>query len=83
MSVLCEMFLTNIYFQTIPQAMAYLRNIHAICPPEVFEFIMCLFKYNDNSRNKVRYQKDNSLKRVNKNMIRTAKESNKYFLIKP
>ena len=38
--------------------MANLRNIHAICPPEVFEFIMGLFKYNDNSRNKVCRQYD-------------------------
>ncbi|XP_076092140.1 transcription initiation factor TFIID subunit 2-like isoform X2 [Mytilus galloprovincialis] len=38
--------------KTIPRAMAHLRNLHAICPPEVFEFIMGLFKYNDNSRNK-------------------------------
>lgn len=35
--------------------MALLRNIHTICPPEVFKFIMELFKYNDNSRNKVTY----------------------------
>ncbi|XP_078318589.1 transcription initiation factor TFIID subunit 2-like isoform X3 [Crassostrea virginica] len=38
--------------KTIPNAMALLRNIHTICPPEVFKFIMELFKYNDNSRNK-------------------------------
>ncbi|XP_062579980.1 transcription initiation factor TFIID subunit 2-like [Saccostrea cucullata] len=38
--------------KTIPNAMAMLRNIHTICPPEVFKFIMELFKYNDNSRNK-------------------------------
>jgi transcription initiation factor TFIID subunit 2 len=50
-----HMLCTNFFcdFQTIPSAMANLRNIHAICPPEVFEFIMGLFKYNDNSRNKV------------------------------
>lgn len=39
--------------QTIPVTMAKLRTIHTICPPEVFRFILELFKYNDNSRNKV------------------------------
>jgi transcription initiation factor TFIID subunit 2 len=54
--MLCTNFFCD--FQTIPSAMANLRNIHAICPPEVFEFIMGLFKYNDNSRNKVCRQYD-------------------------
>ncbi|KAJ8315654.1 hypothetical protein KUTeg_007804 [Tegillarca granosa] len=38
--------------KTIPIAMAHLRNIHTMCPPDVFRFIMELFKYNDNSKNK-------------------------------
>lgn len=28
-----------------------LRTAHGICPPEVFRFLLDLFKYNDNSRN--------------------------------
>lgn len=35
--------------------MVLLRNIYIICLFEVFKFIMELFKYNDNSRNKVIY----------------------------
>jgi len=38
--------------QTIPVAMAGLRNAHGICPPEVLAFLMDLFKYNDNSKNR-------------------------------
>ncbi|CAB0042159.1 unnamed protein product [Trichogramma brassicae] len=38
--------------KTIPIAMAGLRNTHGICPPEVLSFLMDLFKYNDNSKNK-------------------------------
>ncbi|KAF0292861.1 Transcription initiation factor TFIID subunit 2 [Amphibalanus amphitrite] len=38
--------------KTIPIAMATLRNSHGICPPEVSKFLLDLFKYNDNSRNK-------------------------------
>ncbi|CAD6216069.1 GSCOCG00011268001-RA-CDS [Cotesia congregata] len=38
--------------KTIPVAMAGLRNIHGICPPEVLAFLMDLFKYNDNSKNR-------------------------------
>ena len=34
-------------------AMSKQRNIHGICPPEILKFILDLFKYNDNSRNKV------------------------------
>lgn len=43
----------QLYFlqKTIPVAMAGLRTAHGICPPEVFRFILDLFKYNDNSRN--------------------------------
>ena len=43
-----------IVFQAIPIAMANLRNMHNICPPEVIKFLLDLFKYNDNSKNKVR-----------------------------
>ncbi|BES95185.1 Transcription initiation factor TFIID [Nesidiocoris tenuis] len=38
--------------KTIPVAMAGLRNAHGICPPEVIKFLLDLFKYNDNSKNK-------------------------------
>ena len=34
-------------------AMSKQRNIHGICPPEILKFVLDLFKYNDNSRNKV------------------------------
>jgi transcription initiation factor TFIID subunit 2 len=27
------------------------RNSHGICPPEVLDFLLNLFKYNDNTRN--------------------------------
>ena len=40
-------------FQTIPVAMSQLRNVHAICPNEVLHFLLDLFKYNDNTKNKV------------------------------
>jgi hypothetical protein len=39
-------------FQTNPVAMAGLRNTHGICPPEVIRFLLDLFKYNDNSKNR-------------------------------
>jgi len=32
--------------------MAGLRNTHGICPPEVIRFLLDLFKYNDNSKNR-------------------------------
>lgn len=38
--------------KTIPLAMAGLRNNHGICPPEVVRFLLDLFKYNDNSKNR-------------------------------
>ncbi|XP_046544224.1 transcription initiation factor TFIID subunit 2-like [Haliotis rubra] len=38
--------------KTIPMAMANLRTVHCICPPEVMRFLLDLFKYNDNSKNK-------------------------------
>lgn len=37
--------------KAIPLAMAQLRTIHNICPPEVLKFLLDLFKYNDNSKN--------------------------------
>lgn len=38
--------------KTIPVAMAGLRTVHGICPPEVMKFLLDLFKYNENSKNK-------------------------------
>lgn len=38
--------------KTIPLAMAGLRNAHGICPPEVVRFLLDLFKYNDNTKNR-------------------------------
>ncbi|XP_046383438.1 transcription initiation factor TFIID subunit 2 [Ischnura elegans] len=38
--------------KTIPVAMAGLRNAHGICPPEVVRFLLDLFKYNDNRKNR-------------------------------
>lgn len=34
----------------LPVAMAKLRNVQGICPPEVLKFLLDLFKYNDNSK---------------------------------
>ena len=31
--------------------MAGLRTAHGICPPDVFRFLLDLFKYNDNIKN--------------------------------
>ena len=44
----------QLYFlQTaMPVAMAGLRTSHGICPQEVVRFLLDLFKYNDNSKNK-------------------------------
>ena len=42
-----------LFLQAIPVAMATLRNVHNICPPDVVRFLLDLFKYNDNSKNKV------------------------------
>jgi len=39
--------------QAIPLAMAKLRNSHGICPVDILKFLLDLFKYSDNSRNKV------------------------------
>ncbi|XP_076462232.1 transcription initiation factor TFIID subunit 2-like [Babylonia areolata] len=33
-------------------SMAYLRDVHQVCIPEVLRFLLDLFKYNDNSKNK-------------------------------
>jgi len=33
--------------------MATLRSVHGFCPQDVFTFILDLFKYNDNTKNKV------------------------------
>uniref|UniRef100_A0A1B6LDU4 Transcription initiation factor TFIID subunit 2 n=1 Tax=Graphocephala atropunctata TaxID=36148 RepID=A0A1B6LDU4_9HEMI len=45
--------LQHYYLQkTIPVAMAGLRNSHGICPQEVIQFLLDLFKYNDNSKNR-------------------------------
>ncbi|GFU31093.1 transcription initiation factor TFIID subunit 2 [Nephila pilipes] len=38
--------------KTIPVAMAGLRTVQCICPPDVLKFLLDLFKYNDNSKNK-------------------------------
>jgi len=44
--------LQNYFLQcAIPMAMAGLRSTHGICPNEVLEFLLNLFKYNDNSKN--------------------------------
>ena len=44
--------LQNYFLQcNIPLAMGRLRNAHGICPPEVLNFLLDLFKFNDNSRN--------------------------------
>ncbi len=47
-------FVTNTVFrlQTIPVAMAGLRNAHGLCPPEVLRFLLDLLKYNDNNKNR-------------------------------
>lgn len=37
--------------KTIPVAMAGLRTAHGICPPEIMQFLLSLFKYNDNIKN--------------------------------
>nr|CAG4640612.1 EOG090X00M6 [Eulimnadia texana] len=38
--------------KTIPLAMAGLRNAMGVCPPDVMKFLLDLFKYNDNSKNR-------------------------------
>ena len=40
-------------FQTIPVAMAQLRNALGVCPAEVLRFLLDLFKYNDNTKNRL------------------------------
>lgn len=39
--------------QTLPVAIASVRNVHSQCPREVLQFILDLIKYNDNRLNKV------------------------------
>lgn len=39
--------------QTMPVAMALLRDVQNLCPKEVLNFILDLIKYNDNRKNKV------------------------------
>lgn len=43
-----------IFPQTMPVAMALLRDVHNLCPKEVLTFILDLIKYNDNRKNKVK-----------------------------
>lgn len=38
--------------KSMPLSMASLRTAHGICPQEVLKFLLDLFKYNDNSKNK-------------------------------
>ncbi|KAH1000394.1 hypothetical protein HUJ04_000304 [Dendroctonus ponderosae] len=38
--------------KNIPLAMSGLRNAHGICPKDVMRFLLELFKYNDNSKNR-------------------------------
>lgn len=43
----------NYFLQkSMPLAMARLRTLHGICPNDVLHFLLDLFKYNDNSKNK-------------------------------
>ena len=43
----------NYFLQkSMPLAMARLRTLHGICPPDIFKFLLDLFKYNDNTKNK-------------------------------
>lgn len=39
--------------QTMPVAMALLRDVQNLCPKDVLNFILDLIKYNDNRKNKV------------------------------
>ena len=41
-------------FQTMPVAMALLRDVQNLCPKDVLNFILDLIKYNDNRKNKVK-----------------------------
>ena len=38
--------------QSMVSSMAYLRDVHQVCIPEILRFLLDLFKYNDNSKNK-------------------------------
>lgn len=44
-----ERWLVNIC--TVQEKHVCARNSHGICPSEVLEFLLNLFKYNDNSKN--------------------------------
>ena len=49
-----EFFINDsILLQTIPIAMALLRNTLGVCPTDVLKFLLDLFKYNDNSKNRI------------------------------
>lgn len=43
-------------FQTMPVAMALLRDVQNLCPKDVLNFVLDLIKYNDNRKNKVQKQ---------------------------
>lgn len=49
-AVFCFVFLC----QTMPVAMALLRDFQNLCPKDVLNFILDLIKYNDNRKNKVK-----------------------------
>ncbi|PVD22834.1 hypothetical protein C0Q70_16090 [Pomacea canaliculata] len=38
--------------KAMPVAMAQLRDVHGVCIPDVLRFLLDLFKYNDNTKNK-------------------------------
>ena len=46
-------YLICVFRQTLPVAIASVRNVHSQCPREVLQFILDLIKYNDNRLNKV------------------------------
>ena len=54
--IICCCFVRYHLQRSIPVAMASLRNTHGICPSEVLKFILDLFRYSDNSRNKVNFR---------------------------
>lgn len=48
--------ITAFLCQTMPVAMALLRDVQNLCPKDVLNFILDLIKYNDNRKNKVKTQ---------------------------
>lgn len=60
--------------KTIPLAMSGLRNAHKICPPEVVRFLLDLFKYNDNSKNRYadNYYRATLVEALGKTVIETT-----------